>query len=66
MEEKPKYIYFLIEFCKEHKGNKYLMDNLHFTVSKKELIISHVVVSFLINACILYNLIIFFPLCELK
>ena len=53
--KKLKYIYFLAESCKEYEGNYYLLDSLHFKVSKKVLIISHVVASFLINTCTLYN-----------
>ena len=53
MKKKLKYIYLLVESCKEYEGNYYLSDSLHFKVSTKVLIISHVVASFLINTCTL-------------
>ena len=53
MKKKLKYIYLLVESCKEYEGNYYLLDSLHFKVTTKVLIISHVVASFLINTCTL-------------
>ena len=46
MKKKLKYLNFLVESCKEYKGNYYL--SKHFKVMKKVLIISHVVASILV------------------
>ena len=35
MKKKLKYIYLLVESCKEYEGNHYLLDSLHFKVSTK-------------------------------